>query len=315
MKNSTKIHIAGKYTITILDTLGEGGQGAVYKVQKDDGVGPPQHLALKILKDNSGLTRFLSEYNFGRTHGLDNIIATYDLIAIRNHVGHIVPFLESEMTEDSIPTESTIGYTMQYLEGETAEDKMREGWTWEQFLTALLPIAETLDTLHRDGKIHRDIKPPNIMISANNKAFLIDFGLHKDFDNSITKSHDLMGTPSYIAHEAFNAKNALPESDQYSFAMTVFYLFFQGYPWGRTRSFDETLSIILNGYEHFILEHSNVPKELKPIFLKALNPDFSKRYRSCLEFLQAVDTSKPSPFSRYIKNLAIWKLFFAHDGE
>jgi serine/threonine protein kinase len=119
---------------------------------------------------------------------------------------------------------------MEYLPGGTLEDKMAEGQiSYREAAQILLPIAEALSYAHKQGVLHRDVKPANIIFSDDGKSLLSDFGIAKILGvNTIDKNSENLtqtgmglGTPEYMAPEQWHGKFS-PQTDIYALG-AVFY--------------------------------------------------------------------------------------------
>ena len=121
---------------------------------------------------------------------------------------------------------------MQYLEGKSLEDRLASGPQSEAALKQWLPdIATALDFIHREGYVHRDIKPGNILFDREGNAYVGDFGVVKvvgeheakqSSRKSLTGAGMVMGTPEYMAPELVMGEPFDHRVDQYALAVTVF---------------------------------------------------------------------------------------------
>ena len=193
----------GKYEV--LELLG-GGTAEVYRA-RDTHLG--RTVAIKILTE-AGMAnpeahaRFLSEARL--TGGLvhENIIGFYDY---GDHEGR--PFLVTE-----------------YFDGESLGNAIR-GWRTGDLRNKLLiarQIAGGLAYVHSKGVIHRDVKPDNVWIDGSGRVKLIDFGVAKSEEFSITAAGFTLGTPYYMAPEQVRGDKPTPLVDIYSFGVLLFEL-------------------------------------------------------------------------------------------
>jgi len=117
---------------------------------------------------------------------------------------------------------------MQYCEGETALQLLRERGPFapESVRSILDQIASALDFAHARGRIHRDIKPGNVMVGPDGKATLLDFGLTKALEATQYLSRDdvIKGTTAYVSPEQVRGQPVSPATDTYSLGMTVYHM-------------------------------------------------------------------------------------------
>ncbi len=195
--------IVGKYEL--LEFLG-GGMSHVYRA-RDTVIERP--VVVKLLTDEAcrdveAKARFLQEARLAGNIQHDNIVSVFDF---GEHDGR--PFI-----------------VMEYLKGEDLRDAIRGGRTGSliERMKIALQIADALDYVNGRGIVHRDIKPENVHIDPNGRVKLMDFGIAKTADLSLTRTGMTMGTPYYMAPEQVAGKPATPLVDIYAFGMLFFEL-------------------------------------------------------------------------------------------
>lgn len=161
-------------------------------------------------------------------------------------------------------------------------------------------VAGALDYAHRRGVIHRDIKPPNVMISTDNRVMLMDFGLALDTQQG--SMGEVFGTPHYIAPEqARRSADATPLSDVYSLGVMLFEMLTGVVPFD-----DESATSVAILH---LSEPPPKPRSINPalspqveaVLLKVLEKEPKNRYHSTLELIQALEralAAPPSPTSQ-----------------
>ncbi len=193
----------GKYEL--LELLG-GGTAEVYRA-RDSNLG--RMVAFKILTaaglaDSEAHARFLAEARLIGSLAHENIVAFYDY---GEEAGR--PFL-----------------VMQYCEGESLREAMR-GWRTGDIRNKLLiarQIASALFYVHSKGIIHRDVKPDNVWIDSSGVVKIIDFGVAKSDELSITGAGFTLGTPYYMAPELVRGEKPTHLVDIYAFGVLLFEL-------------------------------------------------------------------------------------------
>ncbi len=116
---------------------------------------------------------------------------------------------------------------MDYIDGETLDDYLGErgiGNGEGDIIRLLKPIAEALDYAHAEGVVHRDIKPANVMIRKDGRPFIMDFGIAREIQETMTRVTGRMssGTLMYMSPEQLNGDVPKPAQDVYSFAAMVY---------------------------------------------------------------------------------------------
>jgi hypothetical protein len=194
--------VVGSYRIS--GVLGRGGMATVYGARHvDDG----RPVALKILtgplsEDPAFAERFRRE---GR------------LQASLEHP-HVITVFEAGESEHGLflAMRPVAGPSLATLVSERTLDAARA-------LALLRQVADALDAAHAAGLVHRDVKPHNVLVGEGDEAFLGDFGLTRlGGATGITATGKLLGTVAYLAPEVIEGGEAVPASDRYAFAATLF---------------------------------------------------------------------------------------------
>ncbi len=254
----------GKYDVT--EKLGEGGMGVVYK-GVDPGIGRP--VAIKMMTggfaDNPDLLkRFQREAQSAGTLQHPNIVIIYEL-----------------GTHDGSPY-----MAMEFISGESLETMVssRKRMSLVDKFAIMIQMLNGLNYAHEHGIVHRDIKPGNIMVLKDGTVKIVDFGIARISDNSMTKTGQIVGTINYMSPEQFNGHVVDGRSDIFS-AGVLFYEFLTG-----ELPFDapETPSVILKilneqppPLSKFI---QNYPPEVEEVVAKALAKDREERYATAEDF-------------------------------
>jgi len=199
----------------ILELLGEGGMGKVYRAEDTNLV---RQVALKVLPDQVAanretLARFQQEARTLAAVDHPNVVTIY---SVEESAG--IYFI-----------------TMQLVEGRRLSEMIpRDGMAASQFLDIVAPLAEGLAAAHERGVIHRDLKPGNIMVTDEHLVKILDFGLAKPDSvtaqsqqtevptQPLTKEGRLVGTVPYMSPEQLESKPVDPRTDIFSLGI-VFY--------------------------------------------------------------------------------------------
>lgn len=272
----------------ILSQLGKGGMGQVFlaKHLEQDRLVALKMLLPKYDQDTESVARFFREFK---------------LLSTLRHKGIVLVFA---LSTDSTGNPFAI---CEYIEGKDLKKILSESGPlpWEETLSIVCQIAESLSYVHGHGVVHHDIKPDNIIIiteSGESTAKLLDFGLSRLADSSeegkLTWTGQLLGSPVYMAPEQLHNRGDV-RSDIYSLGCVTFELltghamFDADTPLGVLwrKSDKGELNSIFSGLQ------VKVPRSLYIALLKMLETDPSKRFQSMKEVLETLQQieSEPGP--------------------
>lgn len=212
---------------------------------------------------------------------------------------------------------------MQYLSGGSLRDRIVDdsgrvkAQPVERLKDWLPAMGRALDFIHKQGFLHRDVKPANILFDEHGNAFLADFGLAKAVnsaaagakrDQSLTAAGFLVGTPNYVAPELVMGHEHDGKVDQYSLAMTAYETLAGCVPVeGPTASATmvNQTSMKIPPISQFV---SGFPEPVSEVLLRGLSKNQKKRFETCEQFVDAVLVSMsppPSPKSNQQSQIAI----------
>jgi serine/threonine protein kinase len=254
----------------VIESLGAGGMGAVYKVRH---VISHRVEALKVVLGDALAApdipdRFLREIRLLASLEHKNIAGLHNAFREGNQVA----------------------MAMEFIEGVSLRQKLKPpGITLNEGLDYANQILLALAYAHSHGVIHRDVKPSNVMVQPNGVVRLLDFGLATAaYDPELTKAGAVLGTPYYMSPEQACGERADARSDIYS-AGAVLYEIAAGRP-----PFHSTgPHAILYAHVHEIPKppsewNRNVPGRLSRIVLRALTKNPKERFQTAEEFLKAL---------------------------
>ncbi|RME83948.1 MAG: hypothetical protein D6785_06120 [Planctomycetota bacterium] len=251
----------------ILDLLGEGGMGVVYKIY--DKI-KKKELAVKILESYKDSNRFYREIQVARSLKHENIVSL----------------------EDVGEWEGSLYYTMEYVEGNNLRDivEKKGAFSVSEVLEILDQVGAALVYAHQQGIIHRDIKPENILMDAQGKAFLTDFGLAKKITENvrITKTGMVVGSPEFMSPEQALGEELDFRTDQYSLAATIYFMLTGHPPFQHEEVTKLLMEVVQKNPQPLSLQNPEVSKDLEWVILKkGMAKDPHQRFESLQDFLLA----------------------------
>jgi serine/threonine protein kinase len=176
---------------------------------------------------------------------------------------------------------------MEYLEGETLHEKLKGGpLSFQEADAVLHQLLKGLEAAHAKGIVHRDIKSQNIMVTAEGRAKILDFGLAKiRGGETLTKDVDTLGTVAYMSPEQAESANVDPRSDLWSVGVVLYEMLSGELPF---QGSSETVVL-----HHILFEEPkplpdlkpSIPKELRRIVARSLQKNPDDRYASASEML------------------------------
>jgi serine/threonine-protein kinase len=257
----------------IVEVIGEGGMGVVYKAID---LKLERYVAIKILNTSKPpnpqfIERFKREARNQAKLNHTNIIPVYGFTDADN----------------------TLGIVMEYIEGETLEEIIRrEGRLDLKFsLDVMRQILSGIAFAHQKGFIHRDLKPSNIIISNEGIAKIMDFGISKSINETkdITKAGTKIGTIFYMSPEQIRGKPPTTQSDLYSLGVTFYEMLSGKTPFDYPTEFEIMEAHIKKMPARLSTHLPDIPSEIDRIISKALEKPVQKRYLTAEDFLIDVD--------------------------
>src|SRR5947209_14456508 len=254
----------------IVEPIGQGGTSVVYRAEH---VRLGRSAALKLL------TPALGEADFR-----ERFLRESRLAASLDHPS-IVPVYDAGEADD------VLYIAMQHIAGSDLKALLvAEGrLPVRRALRIVSQVASALDAAHARGLVHRDVKPANILVGANDRAFLSDFGVVKELASAgRTRTGGFVGTIDYCAPEQIEGRDVDQRADVYALAC-VFYECVVGTSPFRRSSDVATLNAHLHAPPPRLSKAApDLPPALEPVLAKALAKSPLDRYASCGEFVAAV---------------------------
>jgi len=249
----------------ILEKLGEGGMGVVYKAQD---LKLDRTVALKFLPQNLSASeaeqaRFLQEARAASALNHPHICAIHTL---GEHEGQ--QFID-----------------MEFVEGKTLREMLPVGSVKDAIAYAI-QIGEALQEAHGKGIVHRDVKADNIMVGARNEVKVMDFGLAKlKGALKLTRTSSTAGTLAYMAPEQIQGGTADARGDIFSFGVVLYEMLTGHLPFRGEHEGAMVYSILNEEPQPIQAYLPEVPSELIHVVGRALEKDPGERYQTVQEMV------------------------------
>jgi len=251
----------------ILQKLGEGGMGVVYRAQDTnlDRIVALKFLPKHLLCDEEAKTRFVHEAKAASALNHSNITTIYEI--------------------DEVEDQCFI--SMEYIEGKSIKELVKEKTlSVKEILDTAIQVGEGLNAAHKKDIIHRDIKSDNIMLTNDGVVKIMDFGLAKlKGVTKLTKTGATLGTLQYMSPEQAQGQEVDLRSDIFSFGVVLYEMVTGQLPFKGEHEAAVIYSIVNETPEPLARYKANVPERLQRIVDKTLEKDRNIRYQSAAEII------------------------------
>ena len=246
----------------ILEKLGEGGMGIVYKAEDTK---LKRQVALKFLPKNlmqnpEGQKRFVQEAQAAAALNQPNICTVYEI--------------------DKVGGQSFIA--MEYIEGQTLQEKIRAGsLNLDDVLKIAIQVAHGLSAAHDKAIVHRDIKSANIMVTSEGDVKIMDFGLARfsAVATMLTKEGTTLGTTAYMSPEQTHGMRLDHRTDIWSFGVVVYEMLTGVLPFRGDYEQAIVYSIVNEEPEPVTALRLEIPTEFDQILQKSFAKEADERYQ------------------------------------
>lgn len=265
--------VDGRYTV--LERIGSGGMADVWLA---DDSHLQRRVALKVLharfaQDREFVERFRREAEAAAGLQHPNVVAVFD----RGEV------------------DGTYYIAMQYLEGRSLKQVIDAGLTPEQAAGLIRQVLEGARFAHRHGVVHRDLKPQNVIVDAEGKATVTDFGIARAGVSEITQAGSVMGTPHYLSPEQAQGFEVTAVSDLYSIGVMLYEALTRRVPFEA----DSAVAVAMKQVSQPPQRPSSINPQVSPpldaVVMRALEKEPGQRFQSADAFIAAIDAALKDP--------------------
>jgi eukaryotic-like serine/threonine-protein kinase len=255
----TKGTLVGHYII--VDHLGSGGMGEVY-LAEDSELNRKvalKFLATHLLSDSDCVARFKREAQAAAKLNHPNIVTIYEVSEFNGR-----PF-----------------FAMEYIDGQSLRDLIKgEELPIERVIELAVQICEGLYKAHQSGVVHRDIKPANILIDADGRTKIVDFGLATvQGSDYLTKTGSTLGTVGYMSPEQVRGEQIDHRMDIFSLGVVLYELITGRQPFRSDNDAATSRNITDHDPEPLTRYKAGVTDDLQRITIKMLAKDKNYRYQ------------------------------------
>jgi eukaryotic-like serine/threonine-protein kinase len=255
----------------VLQRIGSGGMADVWLA---DDTHLQRRVALKVLharfsQDREFVERFRREAESAAGLQHPNIVAVYD---------------RGEF-------EGSYYIAMQYVEGRTLKQLIDAGLSPEQAARLIRQVLEAARFAHRHGIVHRDLKPQNVIVDAEGKALVTDFGIARAGVSEITQAGSVMGTPHYLSPEQAQGMDVTAVSDLYSIGVMLYEALSGRVPFEG----ESAVAVAMKQVSQVPQRPSSINPRVSPgldaVVMRALEKDPGQRFQSADAFIAALDAA------------------------
>ena len=267
--------LAGRYEI--LQLLGQGGMGAVYKARDME---LERFVALKLIRPDLAnnpeiLRRFKQELILAREVSQRNVIRIFDL-------GQAEGFKF---------------ITMEFVEGRDLRAVLRERGKLspDEAVRIIAQVCRALEAAHIAGVVHRDLKPQNIMLDAKDRVYVMDFGIAHSLETpGMTQTGALMGTPEYMSPEQAKGMKVDARSDLFALGIIFYELLIGISPYKADTAMATLLKRTQERPQPPVELDPTIPRGISDVVMKCLEIDRDLRFSSAREILEDLGHESPT---------------------
>jgi TolB-like protein/Flp pilus assembly protein TadD/tRNA A-37 threonylcarbamoyl transferase component Bud32 len=294
------LHLIGRTVshFRIVEPIARGGMGVVYRAE-DLQLGRPVALKVPLAAryvDREAIERFRQEARAA---------------AVLDHP-NLCPVYETGETADG-----DLFYTMPFYEGETLKARLaREGrLPLPQALDIATRLTRGLGAAHQAGIVHRDLKPANVMLLPDGGVKILDFGLAKASDLTLTGSWARLGTIAYMAPEQVHGHKVDPRADLWALGVVLYEMVSGSRPFGGGHEIGVAHAILYDPLPQASTVRDEIPAELDDVIERCLRKDPAERPQSAEELATALGEVRLDQGAPLLRRLRRARMLVARRGR
>lgn len=289
MSDLQDIVLGNRYNL--LEKIGEGGMALVYKAKCQL---LNRFVAVKILRpeftaDEEFIKKFKRESLAAASLSHPNIVNIYD-VGEQEGIYYIV---------------------MEYVSGKTLKEYIKENGklNYREALNISNQIANALEHAHRNGVVHRDIKPHNILLTEDKIIKVTDFGIARASNSStIANTGSVMGSVHYFSPEQARGGFTDHRTDIYSLGVVIYEMLTGSLPYDAESPVTVALKHIQEDFVQPNNMDNSIPDAINDIVVKSMEKDMNNRYQNIRELLEDIEVAKNNPYQRIVRNESVSQL-------
>ncbi|HKO04430.1 MAG TPA: protein kinase, partial [Candidatus Acidoferrales bacterium] len=272
----------GRYEI--IEELGRGAMGVVYRA-RDTQIG--RVVALKVVLTANASAQDIEKFKqrFHREAQAAGRLSHPGIVTIHD-------IAEDDAGQPYIVMEFVEGRPLNLLLGPTAQVPL------ERLLDIGIQVAQALDYAHKNGVVHRDIKPPNILVTPDGRVKIADFGIARLEGTELTLEGTSLGTPSYMSPEQFRGGAVDGRSDIFSLGAVLYWMCTGRKPFPGENITITSFQVAYENPPPPTLAKTSLPKALDDVLMRCLAKNPASRYSTAGDLaadLDAVKAGRPLP--------------------
>jgi len=186
---------------------------------------------------------------------------------------------------------------MEFIEGRTLSDALRAGFTMSvrQAVSLIERVADAIDYAHKNGIVHRDVKPANVMLLEDGGVKVMDFGVARLDDSTLTAAGTVVGSVRYMAPEQMLGEKVDGRADVFSLAAVAYELLTAQPPFPGKTITEVVSRVVRGGHVPPSGAEPRLPRALDPVFARAFATKVNERYPRATDFAKdLVAASRPA---------------------